>query len=151
MATAYDPDAEYVAAQMQKIHDIFSEMENHLSGKPKYSAEYQPPPSHTSSSPSWAMPQQTKSFASLPTNALPPPGAPVAFSPRRLEHLSKIKEMKEGIHKTSVVVKSGGSLSKAGRDRWCIRMLFVACIVTFIGVAIWVSLEVSHLIFFRRS
>jgi hypothetical protein len=149
MTTGYDPDAEYVASQMQKIHDIFSEMENHLSGKPKYSVDYQPPLSHTTSSPSWAMPQQSKSFASLPNNT--PPSAPVAFSPRRLEHLSKIKELKDGIHRTSVVVKSGGSLFKTGRDRWCIRVLLVACIVTFIGVAIWVSLEVSHLIFFRRS
>lgn len=152
MAAIHDPDAEYVAAQMLKIHSIFVEMEHHLGGRPQH--EYQAPLSHTTASPAWAMPAQTKAFAGLPTVASPqllPSSAPVSFSPRRLEHLAKIKEMKEGIHRTSVTVKNGDSLFRTSRARWIIRGLLGVAALAFIGFVFWIAWLIHHMVYFRRA
>lgn len=150
MAAIYDPDAEYVASQWLKIHAIFVEMEHHLNGRPQY--EYQAPLSHTTAAPGWAMPHQGKVFAGLPTTASspPPPSAPVSFSPRRLEHLAKIKEMKEGIHAASVVVKTGGSLFRTSKIRWLVRGLLVVGLLAFIAFVFWIAWLIHHMIYFRR-
>lgn len=148
----HDPDAEYVASQLEKIHKILSDMEHHLQEshsqqhQPAFDPEYHPKPA----SAGWSMsaPIYTKPIAQ-PAPVIGGGNGTTAMSPRRQEHLSMLAEMKVGLANTTVRVRQG-SFFKSRRNRWLVRSAVALLVVGFIVVACLIGSWIWNLTHFHH-